>query len=101
MPLASPDPAVDQEVDVVQSDLVNGQVHLAPTPDNARLHELEDVEEKREEDDRENVDKQPLLEARVVKLQSPRYWDPMVANFLFHVSKVIIKKRFSFSRTIR
>ena len=28
--LASPDPAVDQEVDVVKSDLVDGQVHLKP-----------------------------------------------------------------------
>ena len=26
--LASPDPAVDQEVDVVESDLVDGQAHL-------------------------------------------------------------------------
>ena len=50
--------------------------YLGPTPDNARLQELENVEEKREEDDWEDVDKQPLLEARIVKLQGPGYRYP-------------------------
>ena len=93
--MVSPDPTVDEEVNVVKSDLVNSQTHLetflfhliksfscftclAPTPDNAGLEEFEDVEEKREEDDGENVDEKPLLEARIVELQSPGYRDPTI-----------------------
>ena len=92
--MLSPDPTVDEEVNVVKSDLVNSQTHLKnfhwikpfscftclvpTTPDNAGLEEFEDVEEKGEEDDGENVDEEPLLEARIVELQSPGYRDPTI-----------------------
>ena len=58
-----PDPAVDQEVEVVESECLDPDDHLLAAHLHARLQELEDVEEDGEEDDREDVDKQPLLAA--------------------------------------
>ena len=51
-------------------------IHLLLSPDNSWLEELENIEEKREEDDWENVDEQSLFEAGVVKLQCSGYRNP-------------------------
>ena len=58
-----PDPAVDQKVEIVESYGLYPDDHLLAPHLHAGLQELEDVEEDGEEDDGEDVDKQPLLAA--------------------------------------
>ena len=77
-----PDPAVDQKVEIVESDGLYPDDHLLAPHLHAGLQELEDVEEDGEEDDGEDVDKQPLLAAP--RREGQRAWhqrNPGIKSF--------------------
>ena len=70
--LISPDPAIDENVEGVNPQLGDVQLHSFLQPLNVGLQKLEDVEDYGEEDHGKDVDKQALLlETRLVE----RCWD--------------------------
>ena len=86
-----PHPAVYKEIDVVKPQIIDCQfddicrvwciiwyIHqtLPGLPNNTWLKEFEDVQEDWEEYDREDVNKQPLLEARIGEMQCAGDWNP-------------------------
>ena len=58
----SPNPAIHYQVHGVISDLSDLQLNIAVLPAGFRLKKLENIEDDGEEDNGENVNKQPLLE---------------------------------------